>query len=360
MVQWNNDIDGFDESHVSTYDADSLPKTLPYSIGSTRKSEHPFFWTRSVMEKLQHWVTYDEWMNDDAKFAKAMVMLERLGIIFIKDIPNSREMVERIATRMGPLRNTFYGMTWDVRSVPEARNVAYTDKNLGFHMDLMYMKEPPGYQLLHCLKNSCEGGESLFVDTFNAVTKLPPHYFELLTEFKLRYHYAHEDQIYMNQWPVIEALKGEKNGRSQWILQHVNYSPPFQAPFPVASSPKSAEVRREYQKALSAFVRQIEKEHRIFELKLKPGECVIFENRRVAHARRAFDTTSGERWLVGAYVDEDAVMSRLKVLERDHPEWTKVKLVEMVEQKGQDKAHQTGQTEQGEQTQHTQQTQQTP
>lgn len=42
-----------------------------------------------------------------------------------------------------------------------------------------------------------------------------------------------------------------------------------------------------------------------FEETLKEGECVVFNNRRVLHARRAFDTESGERWLKGTYVDWD-------------------------------------------------------
>lgn len=42
---------------------------------------------------------------------------------------------------------------------------------------------------------------------------------------------------------------------------------------------------------------------------------MIFDNRRVLHARRAFDATKGERWLKGAYVDDDVFFSRLRVLQ---------------------------------------------
>lgn len=42
-----------------------------------------------------------------------------------------------------------------------------------------------------------------------------------------------------------------------------------------------------------------------FEFTLQEGECVVFANRRVLHARRAFDTEMGERWLKGIYVDWD-------------------------------------------------------
>ena len=51
-----------------------------------------------------------------------------------------------------------------------------------------------------------------------------------------------------------------------------------------------------------------------FGLTLKEGECVIFQNRRVLHARNAFDAESGDRWLKGAYVDGDVYRSKLRVL----------------------------------------------
>jgi hypothetical protein len=35
----------------------------------------------------------------------------------------------------------------------------------------------------------------------------------------------------------------------------------------------------------------------------------------VLHARKAFDATKGERWLKGAYVDDDVYYSKLRVLE---------------------------------------------
>lgn len=49
---------------------------------------------------------------------------------------------------------------------------------------------------------------------------------------------------------------------------------------------------------------------------MKPGECVIFDNRRVLHARKAFEVgdQGKERWLRGAYIDKDPFLSKLKVL----------------------------------------------
>ncbi|EAW14218.1 putative Gamma-butyrobetaine hydroxylase subfamily [Aspergillus clavatus NRRL 1] len=309
-VQWANDIKGFDPEHTSVYEAVKLQVPQPNPPKSdTGRHRKRMMWTAKSMEELQHWISYEDYMNDEKKFITAMRNLSLLGIIFVKDIPDSREMVEKIATRMGPLRNTFYGPTWDVRSVPEAKNVAYTNVFLGFHMDLMYMNEPPGYQLLHCLENSCDGGESLFTDSFRAANEIRsqrPDLFQYLTEFRLNYEYDHKEHVYNNSWPVVEM----EDGNLSKSIARVNYSPPFQGPS--IANMMNHERYAEFTRALKQFTYEIERKRNIFQLKLNPGECVIFENRRVLHARNQFNTEQGKRWLAGAYVDEDALLSTFR------------------------------------------------
>ncbi|KAF7594981.1 hypothetical protein BBP40_007579 [Aspergillus hancockii] len=317
-IKWDNDIPGFDPDHTSVYNQRNLrlpSANVQYSSAGKRRNRA--LWDKARMQEIQHWISFEDYLNDEAKFARAMRQLATTGLLFVKDIPDSREMVEKIATRMGPLRNTFYGATWDVRNVPQAKNVAYTSQYLGFHMDLMYMNEPPGFQLLHCLQNSCDGGESLFADSFSVAAKLAradPDAFETLSDFYLRYEYNHAEHVYSNEWPVFERYRDGKS--KQWKLLHANYSPPFQAPmYGRMRSRKHSEKGLE---ALRTFADMLGDESNIFELKLNPGECVIFENRRVLHARRQFNTATGQRWLAGAYVDEDALMSQFAVMSKKH------------------------------------------
>lgn len=296
-ITWN-------DGHKSEWNVNYLVSPIPWTL-----PPQPYIWTRGVMTKRQHWISFEDYMGDDEKFATAMRDLQHLGLIFVKDIPESREMVEKIATRMGPLRDTFYGKTWDVRTVPEATNVAYTSQFLGFHMDLMYMDQPPGYQLLHCLENSCDGGESLFSDTFNAARILKSRNvsdFQNLTNLQLSYEYNHDNAQYFRRRLVFEKEKTTDR------LEHVNYSPPFQGPIPQLTDPKALQSLKKFEEIL-------ENEESIFELKLNPGECVIFNNRRVAHARRDFNTATGSRWLAGAYVDSDALRSCFAVNRRKRP-----------------------------------------
>ncbi|KAL3473336.1 hypothetical protein BJX99DRAFT_233779 [Aspergillus californicus] len=325
-ITWENDITGFDSSHVSVYTADQILRPVSHEVGKVAyKLKERRLWQRCDMEAKQHWISYPDYMDHDGRFAHAMRQLSLYGIIFLKDIPDSREMVERIATRMGPLRNTFYGSTWDVRKVPEAHNVAYTSQFLDFHMDLLYMKDPPGYQLLHCLRNSCDGGESLFADSVRVASQIERHqpkHFSTLKAVNLHYHYDHKDHHYSRHWPVVE-MRGQSVKGGDYI-HNVNYSPPFQGPrndfrTPTAAKPLRICKQIDEIEALRYFAGELGKEENIFELKLNPGECVIFENRRVVHARRQFNTTSGERWLAGAYVDEDALQSCFRTSMESHP-----------------------------------------
>lgn len=316
-IRWTNDIPGSPSDHTSVWSYDFLKQPIA-DPHDQRFSNAPLIWSNQKMTSHQHWVSFKDYVNNDFEFSAAMYNLKRMGLIFLKDIPNSREMLEKIATRMGPLRNTFYGSTFDVRTVPKANNVAYTNQFLGFHMDLMYMTEPPGYQLLHCLENSCSGGESLFADAFRAAAVMREEHqeqYKLLSEQCLGYEYNHEHNIYYNERPIFELDSKTKD------VLHVNYSPPFQSVIPSPDG-KNHDPRyvRKLVEALDLFAKVLESEKSLFEMKLKPGMCVIFNNRRIVHARRQFNTSEGSRWLVGGYVDTDALLSRFAVSKRKHPE----------------------------------------
>lgn len=71
-----------------------------------------------------------------------------------------------MAERISYVRKTIYGELFDVVSIPDAINVAYTPLPLRLHMDLMYYEAPPGLQLLHCLKAEASGGANSFADIF--------------------------------------------------------------------------------------------------------------------------------------------------------------------------------------------------
>ena len=59
-----------------------------------------------------------------------MKQLERYGLLFIRNIPDDPDAVEGIAERIGNIKNTFYGKTWDVKSVPDSKNIAFVPSDI--------------------------------------------------------------------------------------------------------------------------------------------------------------------------------------------------------------------------------------
>lgn len=80
---------------------------------------------------------FDDYVHSQDAFRKILRSLNHYGLAFITDVPGDEKAVERIGEKIGPLRHTFYGRTFDVKDKPDAENVAYTATELGLHMDLL-------------------------------------------------------------------------------------------------------------------------------------------------------------------------------------------------------------------------------
>jgi hypothetical protein len=212
--------------------------------------------------------------------------------------------VEKIANRIGILQHTFYGATWDVRSKPRAENVAYTSKFLGLHQDLMYHNPIPKLQLLHCLENSCDGGESIFSDGLRGAYDLKlnqPEAYRTLIQCLVPFVYKKGGHDY---WAARTTIV-ERNG----LLDSTRWAPPFQGHFPVPQISNSEQRKTKFRmlvwrNAAKEFQKNIEAPENVLEVKLRPGECVIFDNRRLLHGRQQFATTEGQRWLKGTYISD--------------------------------------------------------
>lgn len=313
-LSWQNDLPDNGAEHISTFSKNFLEKYSKPSAGSDIEGfgevaarDKAITWDKRLIEREIKFIDYDKFAKSNDALFDALRQLKLYGLVFIQGAPTTETAVESIANRIGNLRETFYGRTWNVKSVPQAKNVAYTSQYLGFHMDLLYMATPPGLQFLHCLKNSCEGGASMFSDSFNAIEQLRgEEAYETLLAYPQTFHYDNDGEHYRYTRPVI--VPGEKGEE----IQFVNWSPPFQGPF--KSADKSDIPFADFVAASKKFSSIVESPESIYEYKMQEGDCVIFNNRRALHARREFDTTSGERLLKGAYVDTDVFNSKYRVL----------------------------------------------
>ncbi|KAF8888837.1 Clavaminate synthase-like protein [Infundibulicybe gibba] len=248
----------------------------------------------------------------------AMTQLAQYGLVFISGVPNAETTNETcelrtLAERFGEIRPTFYGPLWDVKNIRNSRNIAYTNLDLGLHMDLLYFEHPPRYQILHCLRNRVQGGTSVFVDAFNVANILRqthPADFDVLANTPVAFHYINDGHHLHHEHPTIELSRDTSE------VSHINYSPPFQAPLPLATPAP-------FYPAFKRFADLLNKPANTYQYTLQEGDAVMFDNRRVLHARTAFSDLDGSasgsegetnRWLKGCYVEADAVMDRRRVL----------------------------------------------
>lgn len=285
-------------------------------------------------------VAWDEVKTSNESLLRMLTALLRDGFTFVHDLPThptssepgpSRAMVAALAERIGELRHTFYGTLWDVQSIASSRNIAYTNVDLGLHMDLCYFQNPPRFQLLHMLRKRVQGGESMFVDSFRVAEQLwveDREAFDILASTPVAFHYENAGEHYYYTHPTIElahdaeAFAGPSHGASGMPrIVAVNYSPPFQAPLPLhAPGLRTRKEREAFYRALNAFAARTLSPELMYTHSLEEGECVVFDNRRVLHARRGFEWNatepSGEvgRWLKGTYVEGDALWSRWRAL----------------------------------------------
>jgi len=99
-------------------------------------------------------------------------------------------------------------------------------------------------------------------------------------------------------------------------IDHINYSPPFQAPLLLSSTPPA------FYPAFARFAQLLNDPANTFKYTLEEGDAVLFDNRRVLHARTAFHDGEGDdnkqedtnRWLKGCYLEADALLDRARVL----------------------------------------------
>ena len=299
--------------HESVFDAawlDANCYSRPERVATRRTALAPTTWDSELQAALPV-VDYADMAKTDAGLLECARHLQHHGLVFVRNTPVDDESVVRVAERFGSLRDTFYGRTWDVASVPQAVNIAYTSVELGFHQDLFYFESPPGLQLLHCVEYSLrEGGASLFMDGFKAVEVLraeAPDAYDTLASVPVTYHYRHGRQRRHFRRTIIDGRRG-----ANVMDQHVGlyFSPQFEGPLDVPFD----QVDRFY----DAYRRLLEITQRpelhVGTLML-PGDLVIFNNRRLLHARTGFDASTGRRRLRGCYVDLDDYMSTLRDLE---------------------------------------------
>jgi gamma-butyrobetaine dioxygenase len=245
--------------------------------------------------------------TDEQRTAWLRPFLE-LGFVIFAGVPTEPKQVLKVGGTFGYVRDTNFGAYFDVRSVPDANDLAYTSLFLDPHTDNPYRSPVPGVQLLHCLANETSGGMSTLVDGFAAAQTLrcsDPEAFRVLSQTPVRFRFLDVDTELVRSSSLIEV-----DGVGG--LQAINFSPRLD--YVPLLPPAELTAYFKARKQLDALLRSPQYEIRFL---LNPGDLMMMDNRRLLHGRTSFDTREGLRHLQGCYIDVDGPRSLYRVLRRN-------------------------------------------
>ena len=304
VVKWS------EGNHTSYYDQKWLRENC-YTLKNKQKYISPYQLWNSSLEKNLKSITLDhnEILNSKEGLLKWLKLLHYKGIAIVKNAPIEKESAFPVLNRISHTRQTFFDTPFEVINIPKPNNSAYTAHALRNHMDLPWFENPPGYQFLHCLVNSAEGGNSSAVDGFavaDYLKKNEKEIFETLVNTPLKFRDKDYTQETIRNFHAT-AISLTKDGDYNDIR------------FSVATMDTldcHPDIMDKVYKAHHKFGNLLHDDKFQINFRLEPGDIFSFNNRRALHGRTAFNPNSGHRHLQGYYMDRDEILGRLNFLKK--------------------------------------------
>ncbi|XP_053305146.1 gamma-butyrobetaine dioxygenase [Spea bombifrons] len=302
------------DEHQSEFDAQWL-KERCFSEQSREEMQEELF-----AQEHHHWgcdlqiptMSYEDVLRSDQSAYEWLCALRKVGIVLLEGAPVKQGELVTLGKRIGYMRLTFYGYTWQVQDKIDANNVAYTSRKLSLHTDYPALQYPPGVQFLHCLKQAESGGESEMVDGFHVCHQLReqnPEAFNILTSTQVDFTDTGVDYCDFALQSKQQIIELDHNGG----LLRINFNNATRDS--VFNIP--AKKVQPFYSSLKEFVNLLNRPENTFSFKMKPGQVVTFDNWRILHGRKSYESgVEVSRHLEGSYLDWDVVMSRMRSLKR--------------------------------------------
>jgi len=253
------------------------------------------------------WVGLRQLNESAADRSRWLSRLLTNGIAFLSEVPATDDAILEAMSLVGRIAETNYGLVFDVRSVPRPENLAFSDLGLGLHTDNPYREPVPGFQALHMLIASPDGGENLFADGLALAAHLrhdEPDAFARLTSTAVPFRYQSKDADLYAERPLIQlSCDGAVTG--------VHYNNRSIAPLRLSLDDTQA-----FYGAYRKFALLLRDPAFQLKFRLRGGDLVLFDNQRILHGRTPFSSAKHARHLRGCYLTRDSVYSESALLRR--------------------------------------------
>jgi len=298
-VQWEH------EPHTATFDTGWL------AAQANAPFEHVPMqaWVGGALDALRDfaWLSLQRAKEDGADRSRWLTRLLTNGIAFLSEVPATEDAILEAMSLVGRVAETNYGLVFDVRAVAQPENLAFSDLGLGLHTDNPYREPVPGFQALHMLIASPDGGENLFADGLALAAHLrrnDPNAFARLTSTAVPFRYQSKDADLYAERPLIQLS-------CDGTVTSVHYNNRSIAPLRLP-----LEDTRAFYGAYRKFALLLRDAAFQLKFRLRSGDLVVFDNQRILHGRTPFASAKHARHLRGCYLTRDSVYSESALLRR--------------------------------------------
>lgn len=201
--------------------------------------------------------------------------------------------IDALASRGLSVIGTHFGRIEDLRTDNTTNDntdqLGYTDAAIELHTDQPFLDEPPRYQLLQGIRGG-EGGDSIVADgeaAFRYLASIDASAAELLLRTAVTFHRKQKQFERTVVAPIITTHRGRIQVRSSYFTLA-----PFDLPF---------ERMTAWYRAHDLFTRLLRDPRHHYRFRIRPGDVLLYDNRRMLHGRTGF---RGARWVRGVYFNE--------------------------------------------------------
>ncbi len=292
IVEWDEQ-----PSHRSTFPISWLMNRWDARESVKQEGSQRILWDRAWLETHRpKWHDYDSldtnsWI--DRFFTLGFTIIRNIGFEDLKSLIASVGPIHPLA------RYTDYSTVMAAKKSQtiEDLGVSPTGDALSPHTDMSYIDKPLTVLLLYGIANEASGGESVLVDGFRVAKDFQqahPDYFEILARTSVEFNQFIDKWQYLfsNRSTILKL--NQDNELVGLNISHKNLS--VNLPF---------EQTEKFYDAFTCFFDYLKNPAYQYHFRLEPGDCILAQNFRVLHGRKAFDPSSGIRHLKTSYIAWD-------------------------------------------------------